>query len=86
MPYSELEVKEYARKIGTSRSTIWLWIKQGCDLRDPKSVREWVMRNTIRETNISKARKRRRESEQKADSAPPVAGPFAFSSPGNGED
>jgi hypothetical protein len=64
VPYSELEVKKYARKIGKSRSTIWLWIKQGCDLRDPKSVREWVTRNTIRETNISKARKRRRDYQQ----------------------
>jgi hypothetical protein len=48
------ESAEYARKIGRSRSTLFLWIKQGCNLRDPKSVAEWVTRNTIRETNISK--------------------------------
>src|SRR5215510_15428782 len=63
MPYSELEVKEYARKIGKSRSTIWSWIKQGCDLRNPKSVAEWVTRNQIRETPIERARKRRRDEQ-----------------------
>jgi hypothetical protein len=70
--YSRIEIAEYARKIGRSRSTIWLWVKQGCDLRDAKSVAEWVTRNTIRETNISKARKRRRDNQQKA--AADVAG------------
>jgi hypothetical protein len=63
MPYSSVEIAEYGRKIGKSRSTLYLWIKQGCNLRDDKSVREWVTRNTIRETNISKARKRRRDNE-----------------------
>ena len=63
MPYSSVEIAEYGRKIGKSRSTLYLWIKQGCNLRDDKSVREWVTRITIRETNISKARKRRRDHE-----------------------
>jgi hypothetical protein len=57
MPYSAVEIAEYGRKIGKSRSTLFKWIQEGCDLRDPKSVAEWVTRNTIRETNISKARK-----------------------------
>jgi hypothetical protein len=65
MPYSQVEIAEYCRKIGRRRLTLFLWIKQGCDLRDPKSVREWVTRNTIRETSISKSRKRRAEASQK---------------------
>jgi hypothetical protein len=57
MAYSQIEIAEYAQKIGKSRSTLFRWIRQGCDLRNQKSVDEWVTRNTIRETNISKARK-----------------------------
>jgi hypothetical protein len=65
MPYSQIEIQEYSRRIGKSAPTLWRWVRQGCDLRDPKSVREWVTRNTIRETNIEKARKRRRDQQQK---------------------
>jgi len=63
MPYSNVEVAEYSKRIGKSVPTLWRWIRQGCNLRDPKSVQEWVTRNTIRETNISKARKRRRANQ-----------------------
>jgi hypothetical protein len=45
---------------------LWVLVREGCDLRNPKSVREWVTRNTIRETNISKASKRRRDNVEKA--------------------
>jgi hypothetical protein len=61
--YTQIEVKEHAHQLGKSERTLWRCIRQDCDLRDPKSVREWVTRNTIRETNISKARKRRRDNE-----------------------
>ena len=70
MAYSKIEIAEYSRKIGKSKSTLWNWIKQGCDLRNPKSVAEWVTRNTIRETNVSKARKRRRDQALKVAQAP----------------
>jgi hypothetical protein len=66
MAYSQIEIDEHVRKIGKSSSTLWRWVREGCDLRNPKSVREWVTRNTIRETNISKASKRRRDNVEKA--------------------
>jgi transposase-like protein len=28
MPYSQVEIAEYCRKLGKSRSTLFLWIKQ----------------------------------------------------------
>jgi hypothetical protein len=84
MPYSQIEIAEYARKIGKSVPTLWRWVRQGCDLRDPKIVAEWVTRNTIRETNISKARKRRRDQE--SHNIPFSAGPqTSCDSRGNGE-
>src|SRR6516165_12173897 len=85
MPYSNVEVAEYSKRIGKSVPTLWRWIRQGCNLRDDKSVREWVTRNTIRETNISKARKRRRDNEQKAQRASDVSAPSSLDHPGNGE-
>jgi hypothetical protein len=60
MLFSRIEVGEYARKVGKSERTLWRWIKEGCNLRDPKSLREWQVRNQIRETPIERARKRRR--------------------------
>jgi hypothetical protein len=53
MSYTAVEIAEYSRKIGRSRSTLFKWISEGCDLRDPKSVTEWVTRNTIRETLLA---------------------------------
>ena len=64
MLFSRIEVSEYARKIGKSERTLWRWIKLGCNPRDPKSLREWQIRNQIRETPIERARKRRRDNEQ----------------------
>jgi hypothetical protein len=61
--FSEIEVSEYARKVGKTERTLWRWIKQGCNPRDPKSLREWQVRNQIRETPIERARKRRRDDE-----------------------
>ena len=86
MPFSQIEVNEYARKIGKSERTLWRWIKEGCNPRDPKSLREWQVRNHIRETPIERARKRRRDIEQKAQRAQPVEVPSSFDPPGNGED
>jgi hypothetical protein len=86
MPYSQIEFAEYARKIRKSRSTLFRWIREGCNLRDPKSVREWVTRNQIRETNIEKARKRRRDKEAKESTQTTqrrVVG--SFDPPGNSE-
>src|SRR5215472_2886422 len=54
MPYTAVEIAEYGRKLDRSRSTLFKWISEGCNLRDDKSVREWVTRNTIRETNSRK--------------------------------
>ena len=62
MAYSRIEIAEYAKRIGKSQTTLWRWVKEGCNLRDPKSVREWQVRNQIRETPIERARKRRRDS------------------------
>jgi hypothetical protein len=59
MAYSQIEIAEYSRRIGKSVPTLWRWIRQGCDLRDPRSVREWQTRNEIRKTNIARARERR---------------------------
>src|SRR6516164_9525972 len=85
MPYSNVEIAEYSKRKGKSMPTLRRWIKQGCNLRDPKSVREWVTRNTIRETNISKARKRRRDQEQKAAAEGAVSSQERPEPSGNGE-
>src|SRR5262245_35709139 len=85
MPYSAVEIAEYSRKIGKSRSTLFKWISEGCDLRNPKSVQEWVTRNTIRETNISKARKRRAENNQKAQRSPSATASERSEPVGNGD-
>ena len=63
MAFSQIEVREYARKVGKTERTLWRWIKQGCNPRDPKSLRESQVRNQIRETPIERARKRRRDQE-----------------------
>jgi hypothetical protein len=86
MPYTAVEIAEYGRKLDRSRSTLFKWISEGCNLRDDKSVREWVTRNTIRETNISKARKRRRD-KQSSGSTQTVGQrtPDSSLSAGNGE-
>jgi hypothetical protein len=47
MPYSKVEITEYSHRIGKSVPTLWRWIREGCNLRDPKSVREWETRNEI---------------------------------------
>jgi hypothetical protein len=90
MAYSQIEVNEYAHRLGKSERTLWRWIKKGCNLRDPKSVREWVTRNEIRKTNIARARERRGK-----ESVLPIAGKHLhehqakpqtrFEPPGNGE-
>jgi hypothetical protein len=58
MAYSQIEVSEYARKLGKSERTLWRWVRQGCDLRNPKSLREWQIRSEVRKTNIAKSRER----------------------------
>jgi hypothetical protein len=63
MPYSKVEITEYSHRIGKSVPTLWRWVRQGCDLRDPKSVREWQVRNEIRKTNIQRAQERKRDKE-----------------------
>jgi hypothetical protein len=78
--FSRIEVKEYARKIGKSERTLWRWIKAGCDPRDKKSLREWQVRNEIRQTPMERARRRKRDNEQKAqndvgESIPPHSPP-----------
>jgi hypothetical protein len=49
-------------------------IKEGCNPRDPKSLREWQVRNEIRQTPIERARRGRRDNEQKALNDPLTAG------------
>jgi hypothetical protein len=84
MLFSRIEVSEYARKVGKTERTLWRWIKQGCNPRDPKSLREWQVRNQIRETPIERARKRRRDNE--SHNIPFSAGPqTSCDQPGNGE-
>jgi hypothetical protein len=36
MPYSKVEITEYSHRIGKSVPTLWRWIREGCDLRDPR--------------------------------------------------
>jgi len=85
MAYSRIEIAEYAKVIGKSPTTLWRWVREGCNLRDPKSVREWVMRNEIRQTPIEQARRRRRDNERAAQRAPEVASRNASEPAGNGE-
>src|SRR6516162_8469097 len=70
MAYSRIEIAEYGKVIGKSPTTLWRWVREGCNLRDPKSVREWVMRNEIRQTPIERARRRRRDNERAAQRPP----------------
>jgi hypothetical protein len=60
MSYSKVEITEYWHRIGKSVPTLWRCVRQGCELRDPKSVREWQVRNEIRKTNVQRARERKR--------------------------
>jgi hypothetical protein len=85
MAYSRLEIREYAKVIGKSPTTLWRWVSEGCNLRDPKSVREWVTRNEIRQTPMERARRRRRDEAQKAAATPHVITTERVSVPTNGE-
>jgi hypothetical protein len=85
LAYNQIEIREYAAKLGKGERTIRRWVAQGCNLRDSKSVREWVIRNQIRETPIERARKRRRDQAQKA-GREDILKPQAVLEPaGNGE-
>ena len=59
MAYSEAEILELSKRIGKSRTTLWRWASQGCDLRSHASVQNWLEKNRIRETNVTKSRRRR---------------------------
>jgi hypothetical protein len=85
MAFSQIEVSEYARKVGKTERTMWRWIKEGCNPRDPKSLREWQVRNQIRETPIERARKRRRDQALKARQTSDVLPPERVSVPTNGD-
>jgi hypothetical protein len=85
MAYNQIEVNEYAHRLGKSERTLWRWIRQGCNLRDPKSVREWVTRNEIRKTNIARAREKDRGKEPAAHTAHPGPDKAVLNSGGNGE-
>jgi hypothetical protein len=91
MSYSRVEILEHAKRIGKSRATLRRWISQGCNLRDPKSVGEWVTWNEIRKTNVQRSRERRAK-EQKAPAAGQSVRPGVHPAPvgtsepaGNGE-
>jgi hypothetical protein len=83
--YSQIEIREYALKLGKGERTLQRWVSQGCNLRDPKSVREWVTRNEIRQTPMERARRRRRDEAQKAAATPHVITTERVSVPTNGE-
>jgi hypothetical protein len=85
MAYSRLEIREYAKIIGKSPTTLWRWVSEGCNLRDPKSVREWVTKNEIRQTPMERARRRKRDEALKAAANASQPIPTRFSAPGNGE-
>jgi hypothetical protein len=84
MAYSQIEINEYAHRLGKSERTLWRWIKEGCNLRDPKSIREWQVRSEIRKTNIARAREKSRGKEPAVHTTPP--GPAAGEVEGNGND
>jgi hypothetical protein len=64
MSYTRAEILEHAERIGKSRATLRRRVSQGCNLRDPESVREWVTWNEIRKTNIQRAKEKGRGKEQ----------------------
>jgi hypothetical protein len=74
---------------GRYGAALWRWIKEGCNLRDPKSIREWQVRNEIRKTNIARAREKGRRKEPAAHQAVHTVHPGpdkgVFNSGGNGE-
>src|ERR1700746_2999747 len=85
MKFSGIEIREYAHKLGKGERTLRRWVKQGCNLRDPKSVREWVVRNEIRQTPIERARRRKRDEQQKALTEAPLKPQERAAPPANGE-
>jgi hypothetical protein len=86
MAYSEAEIRELAKRIGKSRTTLWRWASQGCDLRNHQSVQTWIEKNRQRETNVEKSRRRRRRgAQQEASSSVHEQYRGAFDHPGNGE-
>ena len=52
MPYSNVGIAEYSKRIGKSVPTLWRWIKQAAIFAIRKAFVSGVTRNTIRETNI----------------------------------
>jgi hypothetical protein len=85
MAYSEAEILELSKRIGKSRTTLWRWASQGCDLRNHASVQSWIEKNRIRETNVEKARRRRRDNARDTRRAPTVPPQNVFEPQGNGE-
>jgi hypothetical protein len=59
MSYSVAEIRELSARIGRSRSCLRRWASEGCDLRSHASVQSWLERNKLRETNVTKSRRRR---------------------------
>jgi hypothetical protein len=88
MSYTRAEIVEHAKRIGKSRATLRRWVSQGCNLRDPGSMREWITRNEKRKTNIARARERRgkeQNSSAAGQSVRPAESAGAFKPGGNGE-
>ena|ERR1700741_114696 len=82
--YSRLEVAACAKRIGKSVPTVWRWIREGCRIDDPRSVRAFIAAKQLRKTNVQKARERRGTQQE---ASPRVQGSRrARSEPvGNGE-
>jgi hypothetical protein len=59
MSYTRAEILEHAERIGKSRATLRRWVAQGCDLRNHASVQAWIEKNKLKETNVTKSRRRR---------------------------
>jgi hypothetical protein len=69
MAYSEAEILELSKRIG-SGTTLWRWASQGCDLRSHASVQTWIEKNRLRETNVTKSKRRRDHESDKYLSVP----------------
>ena len=83
--YSRLEVAACAKRIGKSVPTAWRWIREGCRIDEPRSLKAFLIAKQVKRTNIEKSRERRSESNQKAQRISPESSANAFAAPGNGQ-
>jgi hypothetical protein len=85
MSYTWLELAKHAEVIGCSTRTLRRWIKTGCDLNNPESVKAFEARMNRRRSNAQKVYERRGLSGEEACQGYVSRDPGTGEHHGNGE-